>query len=1273
VEKRLKPIITFVLLFFLTLGFSQITVLSEDFNGSASIPSGWTQENVFGNAVWSINNGGYYNNNQNNPTSARSGSRNAYLFAQKARRKLVSPPMNLSGKGNIQLNFFEARLQWGGDYDSLRVYYKTSASGNWVPLNSYNSPTTNWTSRNITLPNPSSTYYIAFEARAHYGYGICIDDITITAQIAYDAGIENIRIDDKKDVMLQFKNWGANSINSVKLLYQIDGGTIDTFNWSGNVASGQVSSYIKVGTKNFAHGLHTIKAWTSNPDNQGDGDNTNDTMSAEYFIINYYPYVESFENGDGYWEQPTDDNMNWTRKKGSTITFNTGPGSAYDGNFYYYMESSGNYNKTANFVSPDIDISKMTNPHLEFHYHMYGSSMGELHVDVDTGIAWRNNIFAPIVGNQGDQWHKALISLDSFKMLDKIRIRGITGGSFFSDIAIDDIKIIDIPDFSLGNDSGICLGNSITLSVDTGYGYTFTWIDTTRNDTVSYTNIASIDSAGTYYLRIDAPFGYFDEDTIDISIFPLPNVSFTVNDSNQCLNENSFNFQNQSNISSGTLSYLWHIDQDTSISSQNLNYVFSSYDTVQIKLLATSELGCSDSSMKEVVILESPSADFLSSTTSQCYTGNLFSFTDNSSVSSTSIDSLFWDFGDGATSHIVNPSYSYTTADSFIVELVTKTTNGCSDTINRKHYVRPMPSSSFKTNYFSACQKENDFVFTNLSSIAYGSLNYSWDFGDQTSSTSKSPNHIFADSGLYTIQLFSTSEFNCKDTVSKTIRVNPSPASNFSVNSMNVCLRNNEYDFTNQSSISSGNMNYVWDFGDGTSDTATNTVKSYQNSGTFDVKLLAVSDSNCRDSLTKTVSVFPMPEADFSVNFPEQCFAENSFSFDNQSTIPTGTMTYFWNFDDGNTTQKVDPMHSYLQIDTFVVSLVATSNQLCRDTTEMQIIVHPEAEAKFTIIDSIQCFNDNEFIFNNLSKTQTGTLNYKWYFGETDSSEMNSPTYYAKTSDTLKIKLFAFNNGGCIDSAFSKIVILENPKADFVINDSEQCLDGNKFIFTSNSTDSIIQHNWNFGEGNLSFVEKDSNQYQTDGTYKISLVVTNNFYCKDSITKSITVFPQPLVSLGKDTLIYNDQIITLDAGSGFISYDWNTADTTQTIDVDGSQTGLGFFDYWVAVTDQNNCSNSDTITIEVQKSIGIPEESFTYKIFPNPTSDKIYIKSDNYKNESIEVFLINLNGQILYHNKFNFIYGENINEINMSSYNKGGYLLKIVNGTNTYTTKIIKQ
>ena len=1271
-EKRLKPIITTLLLFFIFSGFSQITVLSEDFNGSGSIPSGWSQENVFGSTVWSINNGGYYNNNQNNPSSARSGSRNAYLFAQKARRKLVSPPMNLAGKGNIQLNFYEARLQWGGDYDSLKVYYKTSASGNWVLLNSYNSPTTNWTSRNITLPNPSSTYYIAFEAMAHYGYGICIDDLTITAQIAYDAGIENIRIDNKKDVMLQFKNWGANSLNSVKLVYQIDGGTIDTFNWSGNVASGQVSSYTKVGTKNFSHGLHTIKAWTSNPDNQGDGDNTNDTLSTNYFIINHYPYTESFENGNGYWEQPTDDNMNWTRKKGSTPTFNTGPSSANDGNFYYFLESSGNYNKTANFVSPDMDISKMTNPYLEFYYHMYGSSMGELHVDVDTGIAWRNNIFSPIVGNQGDLWHKALISLDSFKMLEKIRIRGITGGSFFSDIAIDDIKIVDIPDFSFGSDTGVCFGNNILLSVDTGYGYTFTWIDTTRNDTISYTNFANIDSAGTYYLRIDAPFGYYDEDTINVSLFPVPNVSFAINDSNQCLNENSFNFQNQSTISSGTLSFIWHLGQDTSISMQNLSYVFNNFDTVQVELYATSDLGCSDSIKKEVVILESPNADFLSGNTSQCFKGNLFSFSDNSSITSSGIDSLYWDFGDGTSSYLFNPSHSYITVDSFIVELVAKATNGCKDTINKKYYVRPMPIASFKTNYFTACQKENEFNFTNQSSIAYGNLNNSWDFGDQTSSTTNSPNHIFADSGLYTVQLISTSEFSCKDTTFKMVRVNPSPASKFSVNSMNACLRNNEYDFTNQSSISSGNMSYNWDFGDGTSDTNTNSIKTFQTSGTFDVKLLTVSDSNCRDSLTKTVSVFPMPVADFSVNVPEQCFAENSFSFDNQSTIPTGTMTYFWNFDDGNTTQKVDPMHSYLQIDTFVVSLVATSNQLCRDTTEMQIIVHPDADAKFTISDSIQCFNGNEFIFNNLSKTQTGTLNYKWYFGETDSSEITSPTYYAKTSDTLKIKLFAFNDGGCIDSAFSKIIILENPKADFFINDSEQCLDGNKFIFTSNSTDSIIQLNWNFGDGNLSFVENDSNQYQTDGTYNISLVVTNNFYCKDSITKTVTVFPQPLVSLGKDTMIYNDQIITLDAGSGFISYDWNTADTTQTIDVDGSQTGLGFFDYWVSVTDQNNCSNSDTITIEVQKSIGIPEESISYKIFPNPTSDKIYIRSDNSENEVIEVSVYNLNGQLLYHDNIDLNTQNNIHQIDISNYKKGVYLLKVTSSSGTFTNRIIK-
>lgn len=154
-------------------------VLSEGFEGS-SIPAGWTQQLVSGTTVnWSLNNGGI----SGNPASAYEGQNNAILHKAQTTpsvAKLISPRLNLSGHETAILSFMHAQSSWFGDQDELRVYYRTSSSSSWYLLATYNSEVTQWTQRTLTLPNLSSDYYIAFEGKAQYGHGVCLDEISVS-------------------------------------------------------------------------------------------------------------------------------------------------------------------------------------------------------------------------------------------------------------------------------------------------------------------------------------------------------------------------------------------------------------------------------------------------------------------------------------------------------------------------------------------------------------------------------------------------------------------------------------------------------------------------------------------------------------------------------------------------------------------------------------------------------------------------------------------------------------------------------------------------------------------------------------------------------------------------------------------------------------------------------------------------------------------------------------------------------------------------------------
>ena len=153
-------------------------LLSEGFE-SAVPPAGWTQEFVSGTVDWIQSPEGH----SGNPPAAYEGTYLALFYNGSYdgfTTKLVTPEIAFGDSKDGELTFWHAQVSWAGDQDELNVYYKDSPSGAWTLLESYTTDVATWTQRTISLPNTSSTYYIAFEGIANYGYGVCIDDVQVT-------------------------------------------------------------------------------------------------------------------------------------------------------------------------------------------------------------------------------------------------------------------------------------------------------------------------------------------------------------------------------------------------------------------------------------------------------------------------------------------------------------------------------------------------------------------------------------------------------------------------------------------------------------------------------------------------------------------------------------------------------------------------------------------------------------------------------------------------------------------------------------------------------------------------------------------------------------------------------------------------------------------------------------------------------------------------------------------------------------------------------------
>jgi len=162
------------------------------------------------------------------------------------------------------------------------------------------------------------------------------------------------------------------------------------------------------------------------------------------------PYSTSFEFpgvGDPCWNQDSNDDFDWTVQTGATPDGNTGPDSAANGNYYLYTEGDGpGAGDVAIFASPDIDLSSLNNPTVRFQYHMRGTSVGSLDLEVENPAGSGNwTLVWSEIGSQSSSttdWLEAVVPLTPFAGQNvAFRFYGTRGSSWSTDIAVDDFSV----------------------------------------------------------------------------------------------------------------------------------------------------------------------------------------------------------------------------------------------------------------------------------------------------------------------------------------------------------------------------------------------------------------------------------------------------------------------------------------------------------------------------------------------------------------------------------------------------------------------------------------------------------------------------------------------------------------------------------------------------------------------------------------------------------------------------------------------------------------
>jgi len=693
----------------------------------------------------------------------------------------------------------------------------------------------------------------------------------------------------------------------------------------------------------------------------------------------------------------------------------------------------------------------------------------------------------------------------------------------------------------------------------------------------------------TVQLIVTSNNGCKDTSSINLTIYPLPTADFTF--TNVCLGTNT-PFTNLSNGNGGTINqWNWDFDNDGTVDdiTQNPTNGYVGAGNYTAELFVSTLNGCVDSITKTVVVNPNPVANF--SATSECL-NTITQFTDSSTVSTGSIATYQWDFGDVVgLSALQTPSYLYTSSGIFNVSLTVTSDSGCSDNIIIPITVYANPIANFISD--TACLSFAN-QFTDQSTIGNVALsNWNWDFDNDgiINTTTQNPTFIFAGAGTFPVNLSVVDTFGCVHDTTIDVVVSDNPSANFTF--PNVCFGTTT-SFTDLSNANGGTLtNWNWDFtNNGSVDNITQTpTNGYPAVGSYTVELMVETALGCMDSITKTVTINPIPVANFLA--PDVCL-NTTTPFTDLSTVATGTIqSYFWDFADGSGTDTLpSPNYLYGTANTYNVSLTVTSDSNCINTIVIPVTVFNNPIAAFTTTDV--CQNVTANFDSSPSNGNGGTIDqYDWdidFDGTTHTTNYTSPnaTNDYAIANTYTVELIVTTTDGCSDTITNPITIFPMPNATYSFTDT--CF-GIANSFTDNSTVSsgtITNWDWDFGNTNTSTTQNPTQLYATDGQYLVTLMVTTDNLCKDTITQTVNVWPLPVVDFTPTEVCLNTATQFTDLSIVSLGYNaawaWDFDDGTP---LNFSQNPIhtyatdGTFQAELFVTTNHACKDSLTKTVTV--------------------------------------------------------------------------------------------
>jgi gliding motility-associated-like protein len=530
-------------------------------------------------------------------------------------------------------------------------------------------------------------------------------------------------------------------------------------------------------------------------------------------------------------------------------------------------------------------------------------------------------------------------------------------------------------------------------------------------------------------------------------------------------------------------------------------------------------------------------------------------FTDASISTSSPLNSWSWNFGDGQSANTQNTTHHYAAPGTYIVSLTAGNTKGCTDVRTDTIVVNPLPSPDFTASALCIYDTAH-FFYTGSGAVT----NYYWNFGNGDASTAQNPTEVFTTSGNQSVSLITLTAQGCRDTITKTVLVNPLPVINVSPTVI-ICP------FTTTQLSASGGVSYIWSPGSTLNDSVINNpIASPTATTTYHV---SVTDANgCTNMDSEKVNLYPIPQINAG---PDTSICLTGANYHTSVQLnATGGISYTWSPATGlSSTTIPNPIASPPANQTYYVTGIDANGCYNVDS----ITVFDLDPALNLIVDTAKGICD--FDTTTLNVLRQGDSYYVWTpnIGISDPNS-NSPNFYPHTTTTY---IFTVQNYCYTKSDTAKIIVHSLPPVSTQGIDSV-CIGGSDTLRASGASTYVWQPDSTLSDTTIA--DPIATPNSTDIYY---VTGTDTFGCKKKDSVLVYVYQPPVVGIGPDTpFICEGKPIQLIAIGG-VDYLWRADPTLSSLTVANPiATPADTSWYYVTIYNIHQCHADDSIHINVQ-------------------------------------------------------------------------------------------